>query len=275
MAGNLDGKDIGDLGAWREGVADLAIGNTNLIFAIALAFSTALLPFTDLATIIFHLYGLTSKGKTRVLRAGLTVWSKVGETDKTWSATINGLEGEIAQSSHILLGLDELPKDPPADFGNMIYKIAQGAGKGRSDIDGIAKKRSSWNTVVFSTGEHSMLDTLSKLGKTAMGGQGVRMIDISVKGKYGAFDDLHGRATSDAFVHALYKAIGEPSGPAGAAFVKVLMLKSPEQLKVFLEKLSGQETAALQAHCDITAGDEKTTEIRRVLDAFALIAVAG
>ena len=275
IAGTMDGKDIGELGTWQKGVADLAVGNTNLIFAIALGLSTALLPFTNLPTLIFHLFGVTSKGKTSVLRAGLTVWSKIGKTEKTWSATINGLEGEIAQSNHILLGLDELPKDPPPDFGNMIYKIANGSGKARSEQDGVAIKRSSWNTAVFSTGEHSMLDTLKKLGKTATGGQGVRMLDIPVEGSYGAFDDLHGHPTSDAFVRALDGAIREASGSAGYAFVEQLIRTSPEKTTALLKTRCGEETTALQAHLGIIAGDEKTREISRVLESFALIAVAG
>jgi putative DNA primase/helicase len=275
FAGDIDGKDAGDLKAWREGVAALAVGNTNLVFAIALGFSTALLPFTDLASIIFHLFGQTSKGKTRVLRAGLTVWPKIGENDKTWSATINGLEGEVARSNHILFGLDELPKDAPAELGNMIYTIANSAGKVRGEKDGSAKKRATWNTFVISTGEHSMISTLSKLGKITSGGQGVRMLDIPVDGSYGAFDYLHGHATSDAFVRALDAAIRDASGPAGAAFVQKLIRIPLEDLLGSLEKESEGQALALQAHCGVIAGDEKTTEIRRVLDAFALIAVAG
>lgn len=275
FAGDIDGKDAGDLKAWREGVAALAAGNTNLVFAIALGFSTALLPFTDLASLIFHLFGQTSKGKTRVLRAGLTVWPKIGENDKTWSATINGLEGEVARSNHILFGLDELPKDAPAELGNMIYTIANSAGKVRGKIDGSAKKRATWNTFVISTGEHSMITTLSKLGNIATGGQGVRMLDIPVDGSYGAFDYLHGHATSDAFVRALDVAIRDASGPAGAEFIQNLIRIPLEELTVSLKNASEQQAKALYAHFGVIAGDEKTREIRRVLDAFALIAVAG
>lgn len=256
-------------------MAALAVGNVNLIFAVALALSTPLLVFTDLASVIFHLHGRTSRGKTRVLRAALTVWPKVGEKDKTWDATINGLEGEIARSGHTLLGLDELPRDASSDLGNMIYKISLGSGKARSEKDGTAKPRRSWQTAVISTGEHSVLDTLKRIGRRPTGGQGVRMIDIPADGAYGVFDDLHGHATSDAFVRALDRSIRKASGAAGAAFVARLMTSTSDETAARLDADASAQAEALQAHLGIVSGDDATAEIRRVLDSFALVAVAG
>jgi putative DNA primase/helicase len=272
---NLDAKEVGNLGDWRNGVAGLSIGNTNMIFAIALAFSTCMLPFTNLNSLIFHFFGKTSRGKTRVLRTALSVWPKIGKDDKTWDATINGLEGELSRSNHILLGLDELPKDASDDLGNKIYKASLGTGKARSEKDGSAKKRALWSTSVISTGERSGLATLKGIGKTPTGGQGVRMIDIPADGEHGIFDHLHGHATSDAFVKVLDKAIQKSSGAAGAAFVSRLLKMDPEQLKRVLEKALELQVAGLYSHLGIVPGDDKTVEIRRVLDAFAFIAVAG
>lgn len=275
LEGTPDGKEVGNIATWRDGVAALAVGNTNLVFAIALAFSTSLLVFTDLNSVIFHLFGRTSTGKTRVLMVALTVWPKIGVKGKTWDATINGLEGELARSSHILLGLDELPKDASADLGNMIYKVSLGSGKARSEKDGSAKKRTDWQTAVISTGEHSMLDTLKRIGKTPTGGQGVRMIDIPAEGEYGLFDNLHDHTTSDAFVRALDRSIRDVSGPAGAAFARHLMAMKTDDLQARLEAEISKQSEALQDHLGIVSGDDSTNEVRRVLDSFALIAIAG
>lgn len=275
LEGAPDGKEVGNIATWRDGVAALAVGNTNLVFAIALALSTPLLAFTDLNSVIFHLFGRTSTGKTRVLKAALTVWPKIGVKEKTWDATINGLEGELSRSSHILLGLDELPKDASADLGNMIYKVSLGSGKARSEKDGSAKKRTDWQTAVISTGEHSVLDTLKRIGKTPTGGQGVRMIDIPADGEYGLFDNLHDHMTSDAFVRMLDRSIRDVSGPAGATFVRHLMAVKTDDLKARLEAEISKQSEALQDHLGIVSGDDSTNEVRRVLDSFALIAIAG
>lgn len=273
--GTPDGKEIGDLIAWQRGVAALSLGNTNLVFGCALGLSTALLTFTELNSVIYHLYQKTSKGKTRVLAVALTCWPKIGEKYKTWDATINGIEGEIARSNSILLGLDELPKDATSEFGNMIYKIANSVGKARSEKDGTAVRRKTWQTAVISTGEHSMLDTLKALGKITSGGQGVRMLDIPALGTHGLFDDLHGCKTSDAFIKVLDRSIRKVSGPAGTAFVQRLMAQPVEDLQARLDADAEEQATALQDHLGVVAGDEKTTEIRRVLESFAIVAVAG
>ena len=65
------GQEIGTLDEWRSGVSRLAVGNPNMLFAVSLAFSTPLLPFTNLRTTIFHLFQRTSMGKTRVLETAL------------------------------------------------------------------------------------------------------------------------------------------------------------------------------------------------------------
>ncbi len=276
FVGNADGRQIGNSAVWKESVGRLAIGNPNMLFACALGFSTALLPYaTSAGSTIYHLHGRTSQGKTRVLRTALSVWPKIGEADKTWIATINGLEGEMARANNHLLGLDELPEEPPQDFSRAIYMIGNSGGKGRSTKDGTAITRQAWRTSVISTGEDSMAGTLKKLGKPPRGGQAVRMIDIPLEGAFGAFDTLHEHATADAFVKALDASLANAAGGAGALFVTGIMHGSAAHMEAYVNRRVTEQAAAMQDALGIVAGDTKTTEIRRVLDAFALIAVAG
>lgn len=276
FVGNAEGRQIGSSAMWKESVGRLAIGNPNMIFACALGFSTALLPYaTSAGSTIYHLHGRTSQGKTGVLRTALSVWPKIGEEDKTWIATINGLEGEMARANNHLLGLDELPEVPPQDFGRAIYMIGNSGGKARATKDGTAITRQTWRTSVISTGEDSMAGTLKKLGRPPRGGQAVRMIDIPVKGAFGAFDTLHEHATADAFVKALEASLVNAAGGAGALFVKGILHFSAAHMDAHVNTQVTEQAAAMQDALGIVAGDTKTTEIRRVIDAFALIAVAG
>lgn len=277
--GDPVGTEIGSLETWREHIAALAVGNTNLVFGISLAFSTALLDlslrFMEPETLIYHLYAKTSQGKTRTLRAAMTVWPKIGKKDRTWAGTINGLEAEIAKSHSILMGLDELRGNATPDLHVLIYRFGNGSSKARGLKEGGAQERESWLTAVLSTGEASFVDVLSKLGGVPTGGQGVRMLDIPAIGRYGLFDALHGSETSDDFVARLDKAIRKASGPAGAAFVERLLELDGEAPEYNLEADVRRHEKALQAHLGVRAGDEATIEIRRVLRSFALVATAG
>lgn len=223
FGGDPVGKEIGSLAQWREHVAALAIGNTNLVFSICLGLSTSLLEFTDLDTLIYHFFGTTSKGKTRLLRTAMTVWPKIGKKDRTWAGTLNGLEAEIARSHSILMGLDELRSDATPDLHAVIYRFANGTSKAKGKREGGALDREDWCTAVISNGEVSFVDVLSKLGGIPTGGQVVRMLDIPATGHWGIFDNLHGEETSDAFVDRLDIALRKSWGAAGAAFVEKLL----------------------------------------------------
>lgn len=275
FGGEPSGKEIGSLALWRDHIGALAVGNTNMVFGISLGFSTALFEFTELDTTIYHLFAKTSEGKTRTLRSALTVWPRIGDKEKTWAGTINGLEAEIAASHNILLGLDELRGDATPDLPALIYRFANGASKARGRKEGGAKERETWRTAVLSTGEISFVDVVSKLGGMPTGGQGVRMLDIPATGHYGVFDALHGSETSDDFVARLDKAIRRAWGAAGAAFVEKLLELEEETLRDILETDVRRYEVALQRHLGVIPGDEKTSEIRRVLRSFALVATAG
>ena len=101
------------------------------------------------------------------------------------------------------------------------------------------------------------------------------MIDIPLKGAFGAFDTLHEHATADAFVRALDDSLAKAGGGAGALFVTGIMHGSAGHMEAYVNRRVTEQAAAMQDALGIVAGDTKTTEIRRVLDAFALIAVAG
>ncbi|WP_201157094.1 DUF927 domain-containing protein [Rhodobaculum claviforme] len=268
-------KEIGTLPQWRDQVAALAVGNLNLLFGISLGFSTALMEFTELDTSIFHFYAKTSRGKTRLLRTALTVWPRAGVREKTWAGTINGLEAEIAKSHGILLGLDELRGDATPDLPALIYRFANGSTKARGRKEGGAQERSTWRTGVISTGEHSFVEIVSKLGGMPTGGQGVRMLDIPATGAYGVFDALHGCETSDDLVVRLDGAIRKAWGAAGAAFVENLLEMGEDALQDALDADIRRHTLALQQHLEVSPGDDRTAEIRRVIQSFALVATAG
>jgi putative DNA primase/helicase len=275
FGGERSGEELGSLSRWRDNIAGLAIGNTNMVFGISLGFSTALLEFSELNTLIFHFFGKTSTGKTRVLLSALTVWPRTSKQAKTWAGTITGLEAEIAKSSGILMGLDELLHDATPELHAVIYRISNNNSKAKGKKEGGAQDRDNWSSGVISSGEYSFVDTLRKLGGIPTGGQGVRMLDIPAIGHHGIFDNLHGSTTGEDFVHRLDKSLRTNWGHAGAAFVERLLELEVEALRANLDADLRRHEIALQQHLSVIAGDEKSNEILRVLRSFALVATAG
>jgi putative DNA primase/helicase len=273
--GDKFGEELGSLTEWREGIASLANGNINLVFGIALGFSTALISFTQLNTLVFHIFGKTSQGKTLVLRVALSVWPKVADEVNTWTGTGNGLEGEILKSNNILLGLDELRADSTPELPEVAYRFSNKSGKSRAKVDGKAQDRETQKTNVISSGEYSFMETLKQLGATPTGGQRVRMLDIPAKGKYGIFDDLHGSPTPDAFVTQLENTLSDVSGPPSTAFIERLLEMPQDELQKALDVERAAHTQDLNEYLGIVSGDSETSEIRRVIRSYALISVAG
>lgn len=268
-------KNLGSLDIWRDQVSSLSSGNPNLIFAIALGFSSALMPFTELNTVIFHFFGKTSKGKTRLLRTGLSVWHRIDSDEKTWDGTANGLEGEIAASHSILMGLDELRGDATPDLPMIIYKFANGSSKSRGKGEGGSRPRTNWSTAVISTGEYSFAHIVKALGTIPTGGQEVRMLDIPAEGTYGVFDDLHGSETSEAFLGRLDLAVRKSSGQAGAAFAERIVGLGTDALQNNLVADLQTHVQAIQQSLGVVPGDPETSAIQRVIKSFALVATAG
>lgn len=279
--GDRASEEIGDLAIWQAGVAALCPGNPVLLFACSVAFAAPLLPFqTATGSRVFHLHGLSGEGKTRLLNAASTVWPRRNSGIRTWRTTVNGLEGAAAEVQHLLLGLDDLPEEPPPEFDAAIYMLGNDGGKSRMSKTTAMQGRLTWKIMILSTGEVSSKTALKAIGKTRRGGQSVRMLDIRVADRHdatpwSAYENLHGHGTGRAFVAALDRAVEQASGPAGAAFVEALLRTDAKAIEKRLAVAIEAQASDLRQRLGISEDDPAETEVRRVIDAFALVAVAG
>lgn len=275
FAGTADCITTGRLEGWQSGMAALARGNPYLIFGISLALSGPFLGLTNRSGAIFHLYGENSVGKTKALVAGNTVWPSAGNA-VTWRTTSAGLEGQMVKANDTFLGLDELPGEPHSGFGDDIYAAANGAGKNRATVTGRAQTRQQWRAPILSTGEAPVRQVMRDLGLPLRGGQAVRMIDIPIEDMaHGAFNDLHGYSTSKAFSRAVESIAFRDCGHAGAKLIWELILSSQnEPIRDSIEPLHESEFVKLMARLGLDLQTARN-ETLRVLDRFALVAVAG
>lgn len=102
-------------------------------------------------------YG-TSTGKTTLMRVAASVWGCADESQvhtvlHTWDTTRTWRERAAATLNHLPFFLDDTKKAKSReDVSQTIYDIASGRGRGRGTVTGTAET-SSWQTVLFSTGE--------------------------------------------------------------------------------------------------------------------------
>lgn len=256
----------GSLMDWQEKVAALAQGNPNLIGAICASLAGPLLYTFGINGSLLHFFGSTSIGKTTVLSVAASAWGG-GEVDgnnryiRSWQATAVGVEAIASLHSDTLVVLDELHLCDPKVLDPTIYAFANGHGKSRGNVHASLRPTKHWRVLGLSSGEVSSATWLRTAGITVRSGQSVRMFDIPVQGKFGAFDSLHGWQSAGDFVHSLYRSTVTHFGHAGPAFVRALIEENPD-----LDDYLG---AALK---NFKYGDNVQGRAARV---FAVLAVAG
>lgn len=251
----------GLLAGWRDTVAAMAAGNPLLTLAISAAFAGPLLRKVGLQGGGMHFYGDSSTGKTKLLSAACSVWGS-GDSSagfmRNWNATANGMEAASVSFNDCLMALDEIKQCDPREVGKIVYAISNGQGKQRMTRDAAARESYQWRVFLLSNGERTMQAIMAEARKDVHAGQEIRMLELHVNRKYGAWDCLRRWGSGAEFSDALYKATIENYGHAGPAFI---------------EKLSNDKRELKLPEIDVSGADGG--QAVRAADRFRLVALAG
>lgn len=280
----------GGLADWRQRVADPCAGNPILMFAVMAGLAGPLLKPCQEQSGGFHLYGVTTGGKTTAAQIAASVWGCGADPQegpditsiRKWYATGNALESIAEVHNDSLLVLDEISEVDPMELGRIIYQLAGGLSKGRANAGGGLRAMRTWRLLFFSTGEKSVRQMLAQVGQDQKGGQRVRLPDIpadnSDDGGRAIVMDPHGQDPKD-FVQELKAAAARYFGLAGPTFVAYLVAEA-KQLGGMLALADRLRTELRQIEL-VLSKDEKGNvlelppEARRVVRRFALVALAG
>lgn len=264
----------GNLREWKMQVVEACKNEEYFLFCICVALAAPLLRDARLESGGFHLYQLTSRGKTTAAQVAASVWgcgadpaqSSERSFVRSWNTTINALEGMAVSHNDNLFILDEIGKSQTKDFGQGIYNLFGGQGKGRSNQDGSMRNSRSWRLLVLSTGEESVQSAIEKDGKgKAKGGQMVRMCDVYIADSL----ILHEKNPAR-FADQIKLACAENYGTAGPAFLQWICDEFEGSIK-----LSAKLKNMLDDAHKRLIPDTVQPEISRAGKRFALVEAAG
>lgn len=279
----------GKLKDWQERIAGQVRGNPVLMFALMTGLAGPLLKLCQEQSGGFHLYGVTTGGKTTAAQVAASVWGCAADPQegpqltslRKWHSTANALEITAEVFNDTLLTLDEISEVDPHELGRVIYQLAGGLSKGRAMAGGGLRSMRTWRLLFFSTGEKSVRQILAQVGQDQKGGQRVRLPDIpadDTNGGRAIIVKTHGK-DAKLFVQDIKAACAEVYGLAGPLFVAWLISQADARS---LSALSGELRAELKAMEKVLGHDATTNkpmdlppEGQRVLRRFALVAVAG
>ena len=127
------------------------------------------------------------------------------------------------------------------------------------------KKRYSWCCMVLSSGERTIGTAMQEGGHKVKAGQSMRLLDIPIGRRFGAFDKLHGFKTGSIFSDAIKRAASTHYGHPGREFLE----KLTRDKRDFCQRL--ERIKALPAF-SIENGEGQD---KRAAGRFALLALAG
>lgn len=265
---NTNYRINGTLEDWQKNVAAYCIGNSRLIFSVALSFAAPLLKITGEESGGFHFRGESSAGKTTTLLVAASAWGGKSFV-QNWRATDNALEGLASQHNDTLLILDELSQIDSKFAGEVAYMLANGQGKARAFKSGQARQRLNWRLLFLSSGEISLASHMQEAGKRVKAGQEVRMVDIPAYAgcDKGIFETLHSFSHGAIFSESLKIACDNYHGTAGDNYLEHLVSMDALTLHTKIQKL---QTEFMKLIPTAIHG-----QVKRVAQRFSLVAAAG
>ncbi|MCJ0957412.1 cassette chromosome replicative helicase [Mammaliicoccus sciuri] len=179
-----DLRPKGTFEGWWQMYLDEVKGNLLLELAVTFGVSSLVTAFlkskheVEFAGTIFSFMGNSSTGKSTAAALAVSIAGNPTKGSNTlfrsWNGTRNALEGYLSNNYGLPIVLDELSAATFKDTTGLLYSLAEGQGRQRSNIDGNVKALKNWGTSVISTAEHSVLNNSARND-----GLNVRTIEIS------------------------------------------------------------------------------------------------
>lgn len=172
--GNFNLAKKGCKDEWHQAIQKGVVGHSELELALCMGFSSILVGYINrrfnihLDSLIFHLSGNSTTGKTSAATVAVASFGDPKEGAKSliqnFNGTDNALVSLIANNHGVPIVCDEtsLSLMPKVKLVNLLYSWAKNSNKARSDKNGDVRERLSWGTTIITTGEGSLLSQVNQ-----------------------------------------------------------------------------------------------------------------
>lgn len=203
----------GTLGGWLEVMHTLA-DETLMIPQVAILASLVppLQSKLQIPNFILDIHGNSSTGKSTTLKLAASVYGRPYDPDSLvlqWMNTQVAVEQVAGLCSELPIYLDDAQHCPAELKRSLIYMIANGRGKGRSDRGRGVGEVTTWHTVALSTSEEPLHESSPH--------EGARGRILSIGGMTPPF-----RPGMASLVQPLERAVSTCHGHAGEAYIRHL-----------------------------------------------------
>jgi Domain of unknown function (DUF927) len=166
-------RPVGDLQPWVD-AANLVTsqGRSDLDAVVASAFGAPLVRFTGMTGLLMSIYSMESGiGKSTALKVAQSVWGNPITAMQGLSDTSNSVINKIGEIKSLPLYWDELKtEDDTRRFVNLAFQLSLGKEKSRLRADASQRDPGTWQTIMVSASNESLLDfVLSRTKMTTAG----------------------------------------------------------------------------------------------------------
>lgn len=208
---------LGDLGPWAKAgkmITDQQRPALNAI--VAAAFAAPLVRFTGQSGVLMSAFSKESGiGKSSALKVAQSVWGSPIKSMQSLSDTINSVLKKIGDTKNLPLFWDELKEaEDTQKFVNLAFQLSLGKEKSRLTADTSYREPGTWQTLLCSCSNDSLLSFILSRTKTTTAGL-YRVFEFTVEpGKVG---QISGQEAA-----LILGALNENYGHAGLTYAQFL-----------------------------------------------------
>ncbi|MCI9978113.1 DUF927 domain-containing protein [Clostridioides difficile] len=168
--GNFDIEPKGKKYEWLTMFENEVLGNKNLELICSISLTSLLIGLIgdeySLETLILHLVGNSTTGKSTALRLAISIFGSVKLSNNslfsTYNTTHNAMMKRMAGTKGVTFAFDEISISNIGNFSQTIYTLSQGVDKARLNKNSEQKEQETWLGVILSNGEKSLLNSSNK-----------------------------------------------------------------------------------------------------------------
>ena len=249
-------SENGSFDVWLEHTKKIRAGSyKEPRIALAASFSSVLIKFLGIASVIVDFWGMTEAGKTVMLMLAASVWACPDEGQYMGDFLTTDAELEVRSDmlNHLPLILDDtakMRKGIQDNIEQVIYNLSSGSGKKRSNKELGSERVRTWKNTIIVNGERPLNSFV------AQGGAINRILEIGL-----TEEQLFSSPQETA------KIVRENYGFAGRLFVEAIKNVDVKRIKTLHKKycdaLTTKETMQKQvlSMAALLMADELATEI--------------